>query len=208
MEHRLSFLAFCLLFISLLISTNSLKLGSRDVHKVAKTRKLYSAESGQYTDYYKELVIPSLKGIHFTDLTKQINEIVAESGVMSGQVNILSRHTTCAITINEMEGRLVDDTRQFLLKLCPPAYPYLHNDLHLRDGPPDWPGGNEAWRAQEPINCHSHLLAMLLGASETVSVYDGHLKIGKWQSIIMAELDGPRDRTIAVHVMGRLGNKG
>ena len=41
--------------------------------------------------------------------------------------------------------------------------PYLHNDLHLRDGPPDWPGGNEAWRAQEPVNAHSHLISMLLG---------------------------------------------
>jgi hypothetical protein len=41
--------------------------------------------------------------------------------------------------------------------------PYLHNDLHLREGPPGWPGGNEAWRAQEPINAHSHLISMLLG---------------------------------------------
>lgn len=147
----------------------------------------------------------NVPGIHFTDLTPQINEALAKSGVVSGQVNILSRHTTTAVTINEMEGRLVDDSRQFLLKLCPPAYPYLHNDLHLRDGPPDWPGGNEAWRAQEPINCHSHLLAMLLGASETVSVHDGKLTIGAWQSIIMVELDGPRDRKIAVHVMGRKG---
>jgi thiamine phosphate synthase YjbQ (UPF0047 family) len=34
--------------------------------------------------------------------------------------------------INEYESRLVDDIRQFLLKLAPPSYPYLHNDLHLR----------------------------------------------------------------------------
>ena len=44
--------------------------------------------------------------------------------------------------------------------------PYLHNDLHLRDGPPDWPGGNEAWRVQEPVNAHSHLISMLLGEME------------------------------------------
>lgn len=47
--------------------------------------------------------------------------------------------------------------------------PYLHNDLHLRDGPPNWPGGNEAWRAQEPINAHSHLISMLLGKYSTYS---------------------------------------
>lgn len=60
----------------------------------------------------------------------------SSSGITEGVVTVLSRHTTCGITINEMEGRLVDDVRQWLLKLAPPEYPYLHNDLHLRSGPP------------------------------------------------------------------------
>lgn len=84
---------------------------------------------------YEEIVVPSLDGIHLTDITKQVQAIVDKSGVTEGQVNVLSRHTTTAITINEMESRLVDDTRQYLLKLAPPSYPYLHNDLHLRSGP-------------------------------------------------------------------------
>ena len=152
--------------------------------------------------YYKELQYDTLQGIHFTDLTSDLRQVVEESGIKDGVVNVLSRHTTCGITINEMEERLVDDTRQFLLKLCPPAYPYLHNDLHLRSGPPDWPGGDEAWRAQEPINAHSHLLVMLLGASETVPIHKGELKIGTWQSVILAEFDGARKRTVAVQVVG------
>ena len=102
-------------------------------------------------------------------------------------MTVYSRHTTTAITINEMEGRLVDDARQFLLKLVPAAYPYLHNDLHLRSGPPNWPGGDEAWRAQEPVNCHSHLIAMLLGSSETIPVHGGKLMKGTWQSIILVQ---------------------
>lgn len=152
--------------------------------------------------YYKELQYETLHGIHFTDMTPDLREIVKESGIKDGVVSVLSRHTTCGITINEMEGRLVDDTRQFLLKLCPPAYPYLHNDLHLRSGPPDWPGGDEAWRAQEPINAHSHLLVMLLGSSESVPLHKGELKIGTWQSVILAEFDGERRRTVAVSVTG------
>ena len=152
--------------------------------------------------YYKELQYETLHGIHFTDITPDLREIVKESGIKDGVVSVLSRHTTCGITINEMEGRLVDDTRQFLLKLCPPAYPYLHNDLHLRSGPPDWPGGDEAWRAQEPINAHSHLLVMLLGSSESVPLHKGELKIGTWQSVILAEFDGERKRTVAVSVTG------
>jgi len=104
---------------------------------------------------------------------------------MLGTVTILSRHTTCGITINEMESRLIDDLRQYFLKLVPPDYPYLHNDLHLRSGPPNWPGGDEAWRAQEPVNCHSHIISMILGASETVPVHNGRVMKGTWQSIIV-----------------------
>ncbi len=100
-------------------------------------------------------------------------------------MTVLSRHTTCGITINEMEGRLVDDIRQYFLKLVPPTYPYLHNDLHLRKGPVGWPGGDDAWRAQEPINAHSHLISMILGMSESIPVHEGKLMIGQWQSVIL-----------------------
>lgn len=152
--------------------------------------------------HYEEIVTDTNHGIHFTDLTEQVQAIIDRAGVKTGCVSICSRHTTMGITINEMEGRLVDDTRQFLLKLCPPLYPYLHNDLHLRVGPPGWHGGDEAWRAQEPINAHSHLLNMLIGTSESVPVHEGKLKLGTWQSIILAEFDGPRKRSVAVSVTG------
>lgn len=49
-----------------------------------------------------------------------------------GFVNVVSRHTTTAVMLNEYESRLVDDVRQYLLKIAPPDYPYLHNDIHLR----------------------------------------------------------------------------
>ena len=95
--------------------------------------------------------------------------VLLNSGCKEGVVTVLSKHSTVSVTINEMEGRLVDDTRQFLLNLAPPSFPYLHNDLDFRNGPSDWPGGDVAWRAfraKEPTNAHSHLIAMLLGEEE------------------------------------------
>jgi hypothetical protein len=89
-----------------------------------------------FVSHYEELSVPTLQGIHLTDITSLIQSIVDTSGMTEGQVAVLSRHTTTAITINEMEGRLVDDVRQYLWQLAPPAFPYLHNDLHLRSGPP------------------------------------------------------------------------
>ena len=79
-----------------------------------------------------------------------------------------------------------------------------------RAGPPDWPGGDEAWRAfraKEPVNAHSHLIQVLMGTSESIPVSAGLLKIGKYQNVIVIDADGPIDgppkkRTIAVQVMG------
>jgi hypothetical protein len=46
------------------------------------------------------------------------------------------------------------------------------------------------------VNCHAHLIAMLLGSSESIPIHEGRLMKGTWQSVILAELDGPRERTI------------
>jgi hypothetical protein len=93
------------------------------------------SSSSKLIFHYEDLEISTFKGIHLTDITPYIRDIVNRLDIKSGQVVLLSKHTTTSIVINEMESRLVDDIRQYLLKLAPPDYPYLHNDLHLRSGP-------------------------------------------------------------------------
>jgi len=153
----------------------------------------------EYTQLERDTKAP---GISLHDITGDIRAAVASAGITDGYVNVLSRHTTTAVTINEAEPRLMDDVRIFLKKLAPPNDFYLHNDLHVREAPKDWPGGDDAWREQEPENCHSHLLSMLIGNSETIPVVDGRLVLGTWQSVMLVELDGPRRRTVGVHVAG------
>ena len=53
-----------------------------------------------------------------------------------------------------------------------------------------------------PINAHSHLIAMMVGSSEAIPVVDGNMVIGQWQSILLVDLDGPRDRTVGIQLMG------
>lgn len=144
----------------------------------------------------------TLTGTHFIDLTEHIDAAVAKSGVRNGVVHVLSRHTTTAVTINENEARLMDDARMYFAKLAPATDFYLHNDLDRRSGPADWPGGDEAWRAQEPENCHAHLLSMVIGNSETIPVSEGKTTLGTWQSCMFVELDGPRERTVGIQVVG------
>lgn len=120
-----------------------------------------------------------------------LKKTIARSGIRNGFVTVTSQHTTTAIAINEHEPRLIEDIKAFLTRLIPPRDRYLHNDIALRDCPPD-----------EPENAHSHLAAMLLGSSEVVTLADGEMVLGQYQSVMLYELDGPRMRRVSVQVYG------
>ncbi|MBD0362458.1 MAG: YjbQ family protein [Coleofasciculus sp. C3-bin4] len=131
------------------------------------------------------------EGIGIYNITAQVAKLIQVSEIKNGQVLVFSRHTTTALAINENEERLLEDVKVHLRKLASPSDRYLHNDLHLRDVPED-----------EPMNAHSHLMAMMLSTSEVVPVVDGQLALGTWQSILFFELDGPRKRTVFVQITG------
>ncbi|MCH2049716.1 MAG: secondary thiamine-phosphate synthase enzyme YjbQ [Trichodesmium sp. ALOHA_ZT_67] len=138
------------------------------------------------------LEIETDPGIEIYNITPQVIDILTATGINDGQVIVFSRHTTTALGINENEERLIEDLKVYLRKLAPESDKYLHNDLHLRDVPPD-----------EPINAHSHLIAMTLNNSEVIPIMDGKLALGTWQSVLFFELDGPRKRNVLVQVTGR-----
>ena len=131
------------------------------------------------------------QGISLYDLMADLRNAVSQSGIKNGFVSVTSQHTTTAIAINENEERLVEDVKTFLARLIPPTDKYLHNDIELRDCPDD-----------EPENAHSHLAAMLLGSSEVISLVEGELTLGQYQSVMLYELDGPRHRKVNVQVFG------
>lgn len=139
----------------------------------------------------KILHLETDESIGIYNITSQIQDLLSEIGIQNGQVLISSRHTTTALTINEYEVRLLEDIKVYLRKLAPENDNYLHNDLHLREVPPD-----------EPINAHSHLMAMTMGNSEIIPIVDGKLGLGTWQSVLFLELDGPRKRTLNIQLMG------
>jgi secondary thiamine-phosphate synthase enzyme len=131
------------------------------------------------------------EGISLHDLMNDIGTAIEQSGIKNGFITVTSQHTTTAITINENEQRLIEDIKHFLTKLIPPADKYLHNDIALRDCPSD-----------EPENAHSHLAAMLLGSSEVITLAESVPVLGQYQSVMLVELDGPRQRRVNVQVYG------
>ena len=109
------------------------------------------------------------------DVTDRIE--AALPGDAGGTCTVFVRHTTAGIVVNEAESRLLGDVTSFLDDLVP----------------------DEGWEHDRlDGNADSHLRALLLGPGETLPVVDGALDLGTWQSVLLVECDGPRNRTVDV----------
>ena len=124
----------------------------------------------------------------FMDVTKQVREVIGRSGVRQGMVVVNSLHTTVALFVNEFQSALIDDLATMLQKLVPRRDGWLHDDPRYSDC--------------DRGNAHAHLRAMLLGRSVALAVADGEPVLGQYQGVLFAELDGPRERKIHVHLVG------
>jgi len=141
--------------------------------------------------FVERLQIQTGGSFHCHAINADLQALVERSGVRQGLLVAVGLHTTTALVLNENEERLLLDIEAFFLALAPPDRPWLHNDLHLRQGiPPD-----------EPRNAHAHLIAMLLGNQLSLPVVDGRLGIGRWQSVLLVELDGPRQREVLLQLI-------
>ena len=122
------------------------------------------------------------------DITKIVREAIQQFPLSAGIALINTMHTTCALFINEFQSALIDDLKGLVERLVPERAGYRHDDPRFSDC--------------ERGNAHSHLRAALLGRSIAVGINDSELTLGRFQSIIFAEFDGPRKREIAVQVIG------
>ena len=66
----------------------------------------------------------------------------------------------------------------------------------------DATGNNPEHSDCDRMNADSHLRALLLGHSLTLQVSGGEVVLGQWQRILMAELDGPRARSLRIQIFG------
>ena len=123
-----------------------------------------------------------------SDITKLVRDAIQQFPVTSGIALVNTLHTTCALFMNEFQAALIDDLKALVDRLVPERSGYRHDDPRYSDC--------------ERGNAHSHLRAALLGRSIAVAINDGDLVLGRFQSIIFAELDGPRKREIAIQIIG------
>ncbi|HTS60937.1 MAG TPA: secondary thiamine-phosphate synthase enzyme YjbQ [Candidatus Acidoferrales bacterium] len=122
------------------------------------------------------------------NVTDRINDIVRKSGIRDGIVHLQSLHTTTAVFINEWQDALLHDVKHFLEDLVRREHAWRHNDPNYSDC--------------ERQNADSHLRGMVMGQSLCLQVRNSAVLLGTWQSIILAEFDGPRSRSVSIQVSG------
>jgi len=122
------------------------------------------------------------------NITDRINEIVAKSGVRNGVVHLQSLHTTTAVFLNEWQDALLHDVGAFLDQVIGRRVSWRHND--------------PAYSDCDRHNADSHLKGLLLGQTLSLQVRNSAVLLGAWQSIVLAEFDGPRSRSMSVQVVG------
>lgn len=147
----------------------------------------------QFTVFGESLEYSTSHPLEFIDITDDVRGVLERSGVAYGQVAVFSRHTTCAIIVNEHEPLLLNDMARVLSRLSPAGDYYEHNDFSIR---------TVNMTEEECANGHAHCQQLLLGNSETIPAHEGELQIGHWQRIFLVELDHARPRTVFVQAMG------
>ena len=119
----------------------------------------------------------------YIDITGHIEKIVERSNIKNGIIVMHELHTTAALTIQENDGSIHEDTREILEEIAPLNKHYRHSYE-----------GNE--------NATAHIKNQLLGSSIALPIINGKLALGTWQSIFLVELFEARRRKIAVCIIG------
>lgn len=159
-------------------------------------RPLTSGQISGESVVYNERFATRTKGMapSFFDVTDLVSATVARSGIQAGQVLTTTAHTTCAIIVQENEPLLLADLGDRLRRFASDEENYRHNRMDVRT--------INMCGLDECANGHSHCQHALLGASVALPVLDGALVLGRWQRLLLVELDHPRPREFSVQVTG------
>ena len=122
----------------------------------------------------------------FVNITRQVAEIVARSGVQEGLCLVNAMHITASVFINDDEPGLHEDYKKWLEHLAPyDPSPKRYN--HNRTG---------------EDNGDAHLKRQVMGREVVVAVTGGKLDFGPWEQIFYGEFDGRRPKRVLVKVIG------
>jgi secondary thiamine-phosphate synthase enzyme len=128
----------------------------------------------------EEFFVKTTRKFQVIDITTKVQEIVKRGATPDGLCCVFVPHATAAVAINEnADPNIGEDLQEALAKLIPEGI----------------------WRHDRiDDNAAAHIKAAIVGPSETVPVKNGTLMLGTWQSLMLVEFDGPRERKVFVQI--------
>ena len=127
-----------------------------------------------------ELKIKTPERIALVDITAEVNQALATNGTNEGLCNLFVPHTTASVIVSEnWDPDVTTDMLEQLEHVVPREAGYKHSEG----------------------NSQAHILSVMLSTSLNVPVRDSKLAIGRWQGVMLAEFDGPRERSVYVSVV-------
>lgn len=135
--------------------------------------------------HYQEILSIRTNGKSLHKITRQVEQIVSASGIWTGLCTLFLRHTSASLIIQEnADPDVLKDLENFLAKLVPEGYHYIHST----EGPDDMP---------------AHIRTALTHTSEQIPVHQGRLVLGTWQGIYLWEhRQHGHHRELVVHLAG------
>ena len=134
--------------------------------------------------FRKELWFNTPQRRAYINITGQVEQCVAESGIREGMALVNAMHITASVFINDDESGLHSDFEAWLERLAPekPYSQYRHNGYE--------------------DNADAHLKRQIMGREVTVAITDGKLDLGPWEQIFYGEFDGKRKKRALVKLIG------
>ena len=134
--------------------------------------------------YRKELWFNTQSRRELINITSEIEQCLAESGVKEGLCLVNAMHITASVFINDDESGLHHDFEVWLERIAPekPYSQYRHNN------------GED--------NADAHLKRTIMGREVVVAITNGKLDFGPWEQIFYGEFDGRRKKRVLVKIIG------
>ena len=134
--------------------------------------------------YRKELWFKTRQRRELVNITPQVEQCLAASGIQEGLLLCNAMHITASVFINDNESGLHQDFEAWLEGLAPekPYSRYRHNGYE--------------------DNADAHLKRQIMGREVVVAVTDGELDFGPWEQIFYGEFDGMRRKRVLVKIIG------
>jgi thiamine phosphate synthase YjbQ (UPF0047 family) len=172
------------------------------------------------TVYREEITGIQSKGVSptYINITKEVKDIIARSGIKNGIVNVISPHTTCSVFFEEYVHDTMPNGKEFiqqdldnvLAKIIPDQTAwgqYFYPGLKHFEDVESWPDYLKylpSGTREELFNADAHLKATIIGSSQTFALEDGKLGVGQTGYIYFVDFDRthPRSRRCKVVIIG------